>query len=84
MEGVGKKGTNNVSSLVMKTLKDASMLPDNDTGGELVIIFDNCLGQNKNSTVLKLLVYLTECDFPIKLHLFSSLWDTQIMQLTDF
>ena len=27
------------------------------------IIFDNCTGQNKNNTVLKLLVYLTEMGY---------------------
>ena len=32
-------------------------------GGELNLVFDNCSVQNKNNTVLKLLVWLTEMCF---------------------
>ena len=32
-------------------------------GGELNIVFDNCSGQNKNNTVLKYLLYLTELGY---------------------
>lgn len=63
-EGVGKKGANNVASLIMKTLKLKNLLkPSGETGGELNIIFDNCTGQNKNNTVLKLMVWLTEMGY---------------------
>ena len=62
-EGVAKKGANNVASLIMKTLTDSNILRENDPGGELVIVFDNCSGQNKNNTMLKLLVYLTEIGY---------------------
>ena len=57
-EGVGKKGANNVSSLIMKTLRRLNLLREDSAGGELNIIFDNCSGQNKNNTVLKLAVWL--------------------------
>ncbi len=53
-EGVGKKGANNVASLIIKTLQQLNILRDDSVGGELNIIFDNCLGQNKNNTVLRL------------------------------
>ncbi len=32
----------------------------NNIGGELSIVFDNCSGQNKIKTVLKLVVWLQE------------------------
>ncbi len=53
-EGVGKKGGTNVTSLIVKTLRKMQLLRDDEVGGELNIIFDNCSGQNKNNTVLKL------------------------------
>jgi hypothetical protein len=56
-EGVGKKGANNVASLVVKTLTRLNLLRE-DSVGELNIIFDNCSGQNKNNTVLKLAAWL--------------------------
>jgi len=57
-EGVGKKGANNVSSLIMKMLRGLNLLHENSVGGELNIVFDNCSGQNKNKTVLKLAEWL--------------------------
>ena len=59
-EGIAKKGSNNVVSLIMKTLKDSGLLRAGDPGGELVIVFDNCSGQNKNNTVLKMVTFLCE------------------------
>ena len=38
-EGVGKKGANNVASLIMKTLKLMGILRENDIGGELCKCF---------------------------------------------
>ena len=32
-EGVSKKGANNITSLIMKTLKDGNLLRENDVGG---------------------------------------------------
>jgi hypothetical protein len=57
-EGVGKKGANNVASLIVKTLRGLNLLREDSVGGELNIVFDNCSGQNKNNTVLKLAVWL--------------------------
>ena len=62
-EGIGKKGSNNVASLIVKTLEHLGLLRDNDPGGELTIVFDNCQGQNKNNTVLKLVPYLVELGY---------------------
>ena len=61
-EAGGAKGGNNVSLLIMKTLKILGW--DNiETGKELNIVFDNCPGQNKNNIVLKLVPYLVELQF---------------------
>jgi len=57
-EGVGKKGANNVSSLIVKTLRVLNLLREDSVGGELNIVFDNCSGQNKNNTVLKLAAWI--------------------------
>jgi hypothetical protein len=57
-EGVGKKGANNVASLIVKTLQQLNLLREDSAGGELNIIFDNCSGQNKNNTVLRLAGWL--------------------------
>jgi len=56
--GGRKKGVNNVASLIVKTLQQLNILREDSVGGELNIIFDNCLGQNKNNTVLKLATWL--------------------------
>ena len=62
-EGVAKKGANNVVSMIIKTLRDLNITREDSIGGELNIIFDNCSGQNKNNTVLKMLVLLTELGY---------------------
>ena len=62
-EGVGRKGANNVASLIMKTLRKMGILRENDIGGELTNIFDTCTSQNKNNTVMKLLTYLGEMGY---------------------
>ena len=62
-EGIAKKGANNVASLIIKTLIQQNIIQEGCIGGELTIVFDNCTGQNKNNTVLKLLVYLAEMGY---------------------
>ena len=62
-EGIGKKGGTNVASLIVKTLRDMNILRESNPGGELNIIFDNCTGQNKNNTVLKLAMWLKEMGY---------------------
>jgi hypothetical protein len=59
-DAVGKKGANNVASLIMKTLRDLNLLRSDEQGGELNIVFDNCTGQNKNNTVLRLVAWLAQ------------------------
>ena len=44
----------------MKTMKTMGILRENMLGGELTIVFDNCSGENKNNTVLKMVSYLVE------------------------
>ena len=36
------------------------MMREAEMGGEPIITFDNCSGQNKNNTMLKLMVFLDE------------------------
>jgi len=67
-EGMARKGANNVASLIIKTLMKEGVMREGEMGGELVITFDNCSGQNKNNTVLKLMVYLVECGY------FKNVW----------
>ena len=62
-EGIAKKGMYNVCSLIMKTLSDLNLLRGDEAGKELHIIFDNCTGQNKNNTVLRLVPFLVEMFF---------------------
>ncbi len=56
--GVGKKGANNVASLIVKTLGQLNLLRKDSVGGELNVTFNNCLGQNKNNIVLRLAAWL--------------------------
>jgi hypothetical protein len=59
-DAVGKKGANNVASLIMKTLSSLNLLKEHMIGRELNIIFDHCCGQNKNNTVLRLVAWLAQ------------------------
>ena len=63
-EGTGKKGGNNVASLLMKLFESKGLLnhPDGPCE-EIVVIMDNCSGQNKNRMVLRLAPYLVEMNF---------------------
>jgi hypothetical protein len=67
-EGVGKKGANNVALMIMKMLRGLHLLREDSVGGELNIIFDNCSGQNKNKTVLKLAVWLVAMGYFKSVH----------------
>jgi hypothetical protein len=62
-EGVGKKGGNNVASLLMKHLRDTVGLLHDKPMKELNIIMDNCAGQNKNKMVLRLAAFLVESKY---------------------
>ena len=62
-EGDGKKGANNVASLIMKTLLKIGILRESEMCGGLTIVFDNCSGQNKNNKIIKMLCYLVEMGY---------------------
>jgi hypothetical protein len=70
-EETGRKGGNNVASLIMLHLRERGMLHESATGeplpGKLLTIAaDNCSGQNKNNHVLRLANYLVEKGYFLK------------------
>ena len=67
-DAIGKKGANNVASLIMKTLRHLNLLWDNEQGSELNIVFDNCCGQNKNNTVLRLAPWLAQLGYFLEIN----------------
>ena len=62
-EGVGRKDSIDVASLIMKILHIINVLRRNDPGGKLIFFFDSCSVQNKNNTVLKLGTMLEELGY---------------------
>jgi hypothetical protein len=62
-EDDGKKGANNVASLLMCDLKSRGWLRNNETANSLTVKFDNYRGQHKNNVVLRLDPYLVERAF---------------------
>eukprot|EP00835_Amoeboradix_gromovi_P000832 NODE_31_length_32452_cov_0.352672.p12 type:complete len:322 gc:universal NODE_31_length_32452_cov_0.352672:22470-23435(+) len=52
-EDEGKKGSNNVASMLVDYIYRLS----NDARKNLVLFADNCVGQNKNNTIVKLLCW---------------------------
>ena len=64
-EGEGRKGGNNVCSLIYKKLKDDGIIDKSKMMGpakKLSLVFDNCAGQNKNRMVLRLGQYLIDTE----------------------
>ena len=62
-EAEGKKGGNNVVSLLSHSLKKKGVFRDAENvgpGESLTMVFDNCGGQNKNRIVLRYALYLVE------------------------
>ena len=62
-EAEGKKGGNNVVSLLSNTLQKKGVFEDAERlgpGKALTMVFDNCGGQNKNRIVLRYTLYLVE------------------------
>jgi hypothetical protein len=55
----GGKGGNNVPLLLMKHLKDCGLL-DGTKRKSHNVIMDNCAGQNKNNSIMRLAPYLIE------------------------
>ncbi len=62
-EGIASKKAKNVALLILKTLTEKCVMREQEEGGELNIVFGNCSGQNKNSTVLRLSPYLVEMGY---------------------
>jgi hypothetical protein len=62
-ELTGKKGSNNVASILMHNLFVNNWLMKGNPGKRLTIAMDNCGGQNKNNHVLLLSVYLIEMKY---------------------
>ena len=67
-DAIGKKGANNVASLIMKTLRHLNILRKDSVGSELNIVFDNCCGQNKNNTVLRLAVWISQSAYFLQIN----------------
>ena len=62
-EAEGKKGGNNVVSLLQNSLKKKGVFRDAEEmgpGEHLTLVFDNCGGQNKNHMVIRYAMYLVE------------------------
>jgi hypothetical protein len=61
-EGDGKKGGNDVASLILKLLRlpEINLMEQEEAGAELNFILDNCSGQNKNRMVLRFANLLVE------------------------
>jgi hypothetical protein len=65
LEDLGKKGGDNVASLLWKQLKYSGLVPEDNSkpdsaANEINFVFDNCGGQNKNRMVLRLLPLLVK------------------------
>ena len=65
LEDRGKKGGDNVASMLWKQLKLSGLVPEDNTkpataAKEINIVMDNCGGQNKNNMVLRMLLFLVK------------------------
>jgi hypothetical protein len=65
LEDIGKKGGDNVASMLWKQLKMSGLIPEDNTkpatvAKEINIVMDNCGGQNKNNMVLRMLILLVK------------------------
>jgi hypothetical protein len=57
---VGKKGGNNVASLLWFNLQRHGIVDTPQPFKEINLVFDNCGGQNKNKMVLRMLFFLVK------------------------
>jgi hypothetical protein len=65
LEDLGKKGGDNVASMLWKQLQILELVPKDNTkpataAMEINLVMDNCGGQNKNNMVLRMLVFLVK------------------------
>jgi len=59
----GRKGADNVCSVLLIFLVSNNWLREDETGEALCVVADNCCGQNKNSTVIRLMSHLVEMEY---------------------
>jgi hypothetical protein len=52
----------------MKTLRHLNLLCKDEQGSELLIVFDNCCGQNKNNTVLRLAAWIAQLGYFLEIN----------------
>jgi hypothetical protein len=67
-EWEGGKGGDNMASLMLQSLRDEGLMKEDDNGdpvkmGKLTAFCDNCTGQNKNNTVIRMAAYLVESGY---------------------
>ena len=66
LEDVGKKGGNNVASMLMMEFQSHGLIPTPATIAthkpvkEINLFFDNCGGQNKNKMIIRLLTFMVK------------------------
>ena len=65
LEDLGKKGGDNVASMLWKQLKMSGLIPQDNSrpataAKEINLVMDNCGGQNKNNMVLRMLLFLVK------------------------
>ena len=58
LEEDGKKGSNNVASMLWENLVHHKQIGLLGAVKEINLVFDNCVGQNKNNMVLRMLLLL--------------------------
>eukprot|EP00536_Pseudo-nitzschia_multiseries_P012467 jgi/Psemu1/208777/e_gw1.478.21.1 len=59
----GKKGGDNIASIIIMLLKHKGWLKEDEKGGKLTVLMDNCGGQNKKNHVLRLSNLLVEAGY---------------------
>jgi hypothetical protein len=83
MEFTGKKGRNNVASLLMQDLHEKFWLQKGSPGNSLMIAMDNCGGQNKNNVVLLLAPYLVKMGYFSRLNMHFTFVATRRMHVIE-
>jgi hypothetical protein len=68
-EGVAGSGANEITSCFYADLKNRGYLEQGLKLFHLVLVADNCGGQNKNKTMLRFCMWLVECGYMIKVTL---------------
>jgi hypothetical protein len=75
LEEKGRKGTNNIASMLYNFLDKEQILKDKELGASLIILADNCSGHNKNNnTFLRLPLWLVERAFFLEVKAVFFIW----------